>query len=74
MSSNYNERPRPAEVLINSKEEAIVIRRRETLEDLADKLWFVMLTERISDKGLAVETAQRQEKAIQQVEGPHHIQ
>ena len=34
MSSNYNNRLRPAEVLINSKGEDVLIRRRETLEDL----------------------------------------
>ena len=28
MSSNYNERPKPAEVLINQKDEDVVIRRR----------------------------------------------
>ncbi|MDD5327035.1 MAG: diaminopimelate decarboxylase [Phycisphaerae bacterium] len=33
MSSNYNARPRPAEVLVNG-EEFTVIRRRETYEDL----------------------------------------
>jgi diaminopimelate decarboxylase len=33
MSSNYNNRPRPAEVLVDG-ESYRVIRRRETLEDL----------------------------------------
>jgi diaminopimelate decarboxylase len=35
MSSNYNCRLRPAEVLINSKGEDILIREREKLEDIA---------------------------------------
>lgn len=35
MSSNYNQRRRPAEVLIQSNGAARLIRRRETLEDLA---------------------------------------
>ncbi len=30
MSSNYNERPKPAEILINSKGEDVLIRRKET--------------------------------------------
>lgn len=30
MSSNYNERPKPAEVLINQKNEFVLIRRKET--------------------------------------------
>lgn len=34
MSSNYNSRPRPAEVLIRRSGDADLIRRRETLEDL----------------------------------------
>ncbi|MBO4927795.1 MAG: diaminopimelate decarboxylase [Clostridiales bacterium] len=34
MSSNYNNRLRPAEVLITSSGEDVLIRRRETLEDL----------------------------------------
>jgi diaminopimelate decarboxylase len=38
MSSNYNERPKPAEVLINMDGEHVLIRRRETFEDLAEKL------------------------------------
>ena len=33
LSSNYNTRPRPAEVLVNGGK-AELIRRRETLEDL----------------------------------------
>ncbi|MFM7194920.1 MAG: diaminopimelate decarboxylase, partial [Bacteroidota bacterium] len=33
MSSNYNSRPRPAEVLVHEGK-AKLIRRRETLEDL----------------------------------------
>lgn len=37
MSSNYNERPRPAEVLIEG-EKFRLIRRRETWEDLAVKI------------------------------------
>lgn len=36
MSSNYNNRLRPAEVLIKSNGEPVLIRRRETLDDL---LW-----------------------------------
>lgn len=39
MSSNYNERPKPAEVLIDVNGEHVLIRRRETFEDLAEKLW-----------------------------------
>ena len=35
MSSNYNQRRRPAEVLIQSDGTARLIRRRETLEDMA---------------------------------------
>ncbi|MBN2558722.1 MAG: diaminopimelate decarboxylase [Clostridia bacterium] len=35
MSSNYNNRLRPAEVLIKSDSSVILIRRRDTLEDLA---------------------------------------
>ena len=35
MASNYNQRRRPAEVLIQSDGAARLIRRRETLEDLA---------------------------------------
>ena len=35
MASNYNQRRRPAEVLIQSDGTARLIRRRETLEDLA---------------------------------------
>ena len=35
MASNYNQRRRPAEVLIQSDGTACLIRRRETLEDLA---------------------------------------
>ena len=35
MSSNYNQRQRPAEVLIQSDGTARLIRRRESLEDLA---------------------------------------
>jgi len=38
MSSNYNERPKPAEVIINLKDEAVLIRKRETLEDLVEKM------------------------------------
>ncbi len=38
MSSNYNERPKPAEVMLNLKDEPILIRRRETFEDLAEKM------------------------------------
>jgi diaminopimelate decarboxylase len=34
MSSNYNNRLRPAEVLIRSTGEAVLIRRRDTYEDL----------------------------------------
>lgn len=34
MSSNYNNRLRPAEVLIKSDGGAVLIRRRETLDDL----------------------------------------
>ena len=34
MSSNYNNRFRPAEVLIKTNGEAVLIRRRETIEDL----------------------------------------
>lgn len=34
MSSNYNNRLRPAEVLIKESGEAVLIRRRDTLEDL----------------------------------------
>lgn len=34
MSSNYNNRLRPAEVLIKSIGEPVLIRRRETLDDL----------------------------------------
>ena len=34
MSSNYNERPKPAEVLLNESNEDVLIRRRETFEDL----------------------------------------
>lgn len=34
MSSNYNNRLRPAEVLINSKGEDVLIRKRDTLEDI----------------------------------------
>jgi diaminopimelate decarboxylase len=34
MSSNYNNRLRPAEVLIKESGETRVIRRRDTLEDL----------------------------------------
>ena len=34
MSSNYNNRLRPAEILINNEGEAMLIRRRDTLEDL----------------------------------------
>jgi len=34
MSSNYNQRLRPAEVLINADGTHRLIRRRETLEDL----------------------------------------
>ena len=34
MSSNYNNRLRPAEVLIQENGEARLIRRRETTEDL----------------------------------------
>ena len=30
MSSNYNERPRPAEVMLNGEGEDVLIRRRET--------------------------------------------
>ena len=30
MSSNYNERPKPAEILLNLSGEDVVIRRRET--------------------------------------------
>jgi diaminopimelate decarboxylase len=37
MSSNYNERPRPAEILLEG-ENAKVIRRRETYEDLKVKM------------------------------------
>lgn len=37
MSSNYNERPRPAEVLIEGDTYRL-IRRRETFEDLRLKL------------------------------------
>jgi len=33
MASNYNSRPRPAEVMIQNGK-AVLIRRRETLEDL----------------------------------------
>lgn len=33
MSSTYNQRPRPAEVLVDGAEVSLV-RRRETLEDL----------------------------------------
>lgn len=38
MSSNYNERPKPAEVMLNLKDEPVLIRRREILADLAEKL------------------------------------
>lgn len=38
MASNYNQRRRPAEVLIQSDGTARLIRRRETLEDLARSL------------------------------------
>ena len=38
MSSNYNERPKPAEVLVDNGNETL-IRRRETFEDLIEKLW-----------------------------------
>ena len=34
MASTYNQRTRPAEVLIGSDGKARLIRRRETLEDL----------------------------------------
>ncbi len=34
MSSNYNNRMRPAEVLINSRGKPVLIRRRDTIEDL----------------------------------------
>lgn len=34
MSSNYNTRPRPAEVLIDSNNQIKLIRRKETIEDL----------------------------------------
>jgi diaminopimelate decarboxylase len=34
MSSNYNNRLRPAEVLINENGEAVLIRKREELDDL----------------------------------------
>ena len=34
MSSNYNNRLRPAEVLIRENGTAVLIRRRDTLEDL----------------------------------------
>jgi diaminopimelate decarboxylase len=33
MSSTYNQRPRPAEVMVDGRE-ARVVRRRETIEDL----------------------------------------
>jgi diaminopimelate decarboxylase len=33
MSSNYNSRPRPAEVLVNGKK-ALLIRKRESYRDL----------------------------------------
>ena len=34
MSSNYNMRLKPAEVLIKENGEAVLIRRRDTFEDL----------------------------------------
>ena len=34
MSSNYNNRLRPAEVLIRENREAVLIRKRDTLEDI----------------------------------------
>jgi len=34
MSSNYNNRLRPAEILIKENGETRIIRRRDTLEDL----------------------------------------
>ncbi len=40
MASTYNSRPRPAEVLIGSDGTARLIRRRETVEDLASTLVF----------------------------------
>ena len=38
MSSNYNNRLRPAEILIRENGEIVVIRERETLEDLKKHL------------------------------------
>lgn len=38
MSMNYNERPRPAEVLILEDGSSKLIRRRETFEDLLPKV------------------------------------
>jgi len=34
MSSNYNSRPRPAEILIRENNEVVLVRKRETIEDL----------------------------------------
>jgi len=34
MSSNYNSRLRPAEVLIRENNEVVLIRRRDTFEDM----------------------------------------
>ena len=39
MSSNYNNRLRPAEVLIKSNGEPVLIRRRETFDDLMRAFW-----------------------------------
>lgn len=39
MSSNYNNRLRPGEVLIKSNGELVLIRRRETLDDLLRAFW-----------------------------------
>mgnify|MGYP000311526235 FL=1 len=38
MSSNYNNRLRPAEILIRENGDVVVIRERETLEDLKNHL------------------------------------
>jgi diaminopimelate decarboxylase len=34
MSSNYNNRLRPAQVLIRENDEVVLIRKRDTLEDI----------------------------------------
>ena len=39
MSSNYNMRLRPAEVLVRSDGSHALIRRRDTYEDLLDRFW-----------------------------------